>query len=194
MISRQASRSKVITITKIDAAQRQLKEAIRLWFDDRDPVAIHSLACSAHQIIHDINKQRGGRDLFYDSLVIKDEYQKEWAQKLKAPYNFFKHADLDSEDVLEFKPALTEAFISYSLFGLELLGQKHDEIGGAYIMYLSLHRPEFLTEKGKEQFFGKITEEALQAGKKLSKSDFFQIYTTVRKQYLLREGNKVTNA
>jgi len=191
VISRQESYSKTITITKIDAAQRQLKEAIRLWFDDRDPVAIHSLACSAYQIIHDINKQRGGRDLFYDSLVIKDEYQKEWAKRLKASYNFLKHADVDADGVLEFKPALTEAFISYSLFGLELLGQKHDEIGGAYILYLSLHRPEFLTEKGKKQFFGKMSEGTLQFGREIPKSDFFQVYTTMRKQYLLNEGTNV---
>jgi hypothetical protein len=65
-----------ITITKLDAARRQLGIAISLWFQDGDEVAIHTLACAAHQIIHDINRHRGGRDLLFDSLVFRDEYRR----------------------------------------------------------------------------------------------------------------------
>ena len=49
-----------VAITKLDAARRQLWVAISLWFQDGDEVAIHTLACAAHQIIHDINQHRGG--------------------------------------------------------------------------------------------------------------------------------------
>jgi hypothetical protein len=50
-------------ITKLDAAIRQLDTAITLWFTEADTISIHTLACSAHQIIHDINQQKGHRDL-----------------------------------------------------------------------------------------------------------------------------------
>src|SRR5207245_10811773 len=33
-----------ITVTKLDAARRQLRTAIRLWFEEGDPVSIHTLA------------------------------------------------------------------------------------------------------------------------------------------------------
>ncbi len=56
-------------ITKFEAAKRQLDTAITLWFSEADTVSIHTLVCSAHQIIHDINQQKGHRDLLYDSLV-----------------------------------------------------------------------------------------------------------------------------
>ena len=45
-----------ISISKLDAACRQLDCAIELWFADGDPVSIHTLACASHQIIHDIKK------------------------------------------------------------------------------------------------------------------------------------------
>jgi len=52
-------------ITKLDAAIRQLDTAITLWFTEADTISIHTLACSAHQIIHDINQQKGHRDLLW---------------------------------------------------------------------------------------------------------------------------------
>jgi len=46
-------------INKLDAAKRQLRAAIRLWFDDGDPVAIHTLAHASHEIIHSLFKKKG---------------------------------------------------------------------------------------------------------------------------------------
>ena len=37
-------------ITKLEAAHRQLTTAIRLYFDDDDLAAIHTLACAAREI------------------------------------------------------------------------------------------------------------------------------------------------
>ena len=66
-----------IRISNLDSARRQLDCAIELWFAEKDIVSVHTLVAAAHQIIHDINRRRGGRDLIFDSLVIKDEYRSE---------------------------------------------------------------------------------------------------------------------
>jgi hypothetical protein len=47
-----------LRIGKLDAARRQLQTAIALWFDERDPVAIHTLSVAAYEIVHTISKQR----------------------------------------------------------------------------------------------------------------------------------------
>jgi hypothetical protein len=65
------------TIDKLEAACRLLNTAIVLWFNNGDAVSIHTLACSAHHIVHDINYLKGGMDLLYDSLIFKDEYRRE---------------------------------------------------------------------------------------------------------------------
>ena len=77
-------------ICKRDAADRQLDVAIKLWFNGEDPIAIHTLACSAYQIVHDLCPEE---ELLYRSLVFKEEYRKKAISHLKSSYNFFKHAD-----------------------------------------------------------------------------------------------------
>lgn len=170
-------------ITKFDAATRQLDTAISLWFSDGDAVSIHTLACSAHQIIHDINQQKGWRDLLYDSLVVKEEYHHELKRLLKGRYNFFKHSEKDPDVTIEFNPSLTETFILFSLFGLELFGIKHNEIRGAFIIWHAIHNPDRLTEKGKKQYVENIPSESISKIRNMSRSEFFNNYTLLRRQF-----------
>ncbi len=175
-----------ITLTKIDAARRQLREAIKLWFYDGDIAAIHSLSCSAHQIVYDINRKNGGRDLIYDSIVIKDEYRKEWIRKIKSPYNFLKHAENDSDPngSIELDIEITKFFILFTILALELLGYKLDEVEGAFSIYFMLKNPLLLKEEKKNTVFQGITEEAKEAAARMPKRDFFDYYTILRKRRL----------
>jgi hypothetical protein len=77
------------TITKLDAARRQLATAIELWFTDGDTVSIHTLAVAAHQLIHDINRKKKGPPLFLDAEFIKPEHKKEFLGILKKGREFF---------------------------------------------------------------------------------------------------------
>ena len=47
-----------ITLSKLDAATRQLSTAIELWFDERDAVSVHTLAFAAYEIIHVLSKKK----------------------------------------------------------------------------------------------------------------------------------------
>ena len=82
-----------ITVTKIEAAQKQLCSAIELWFADADPISIHTLAAASHQIIHDLNRKNKGPELLLDTMFIKDEFRQEYKNFMKDASNFFKHAD-----------------------------------------------------------------------------------------------------
>jgi len=94
-------------LSKVEAAERQLKEAIRLFFEKRDSVAIHTLVCSSHQVLYDLCKKRGILSLIKDSPYIKEEKRKEVHSMLNKPWNFFKHADKDGHDILDFYPDAT---------------------------------------------------------------------------------------
>ncbi|MGI8569030.1 MAG: hypothetical protein ACR2KT_08130 [Methylocella sp.] len=69
-----------VRIGKLDAARRQLRTAITLWFNDGDPVSVHTLAYAAYEVIHAISEKRDPtrRDLLFDSRLIKDEFRGEW--------------------------------------------------------------------------------------------------------------------
>jgi hypothetical protein len=171
-------------IDKLDAARRQLNTAIYLWFNHGDAVSIHTLACSAHQIVHDINRKQGGRDLLYDSLIFKDEYRQEAINHLKQDYNFFKHANKDPSAILEFDTIITELFMMFTSLGLEILGQSPDEVRGAFNIYFFLRNPHLLTEKGKAKFIDEVPEENRKYALSMPKERFFEAYTLLRKQWL----------
>jgi hypothetical protein len=91
-----ASGPSVQHVTKLEAARRQLVTAIRLFFDDREPVSIHTLAHASWEICSTLCGHEGittAADYIaqpYGTQPFKDLRRK--ASKYK---NFFKHADRD---------------------------------------------------------------------------------------------------
>jgi hypothetical protein len=84
----------VCWIDKIEVARRQIREAVRLFFGERDPVAIHTLIASAHQILGDISDNRGAQS------VLKN------VKRVNYPFNFLKHADRDPDAKINIGPLL----------------------------------------------------------------------------------------
>jgi hypothetical protein len=97
-------------VGKIDAARRQLKTAIRIYFSEGDPVATHTLAAATHQLLADLTKARGSTPMLTDSLLrmIRQDQVKQARDRFNAAANFFKHADRDPGDTHTFNPSQTE--------------------------------------------------------------------------------------
>lgn len=107
-----------IVVRKLDAARSQLRTAIRLWFEDADPVSIHTLAVAAYGILHTLARRSGATDLLFDSLIIRKEMRNTWARLLKDHASFFKHADHDPTGEIAFPLFGNEIFILYSILAL----------------------------------------------------------------------------
>lgn len=90
-------------LSKFDVAERQLNQAIRLFFEGGDPVSIHTLAEAASQVLYDIRSRIGAQSKIRDGDIIKPEFKKEWTAALARSRNFFKHADRDADSLHEFK-------------------------------------------------------------------------------------------
>lgn len=58
-----------VHITKLAAAQRQLRAAIRLFFADEDELAIHTIAAAAYRLITDLKAARGRNEAADTHLV-----------------------------------------------------------------------------------------------------------------------------
>jgi hypothetical protein len=104
-----------VRVSKLDAARRQLETAITLYFqhDDGDIVAIHTLACAAHEIIETLNRRDGGAATLRQGFetYIKPDTRDEFYSKLMAAKNFFKHADRDPDSEIKFSPSESELFM-----------------------------------------------------------------------------------
>jgi hypothetical protein len=100
----------VDNLGKLEVARRQLREAIWLFFHERDAITIHTVAAAAHQILDDLARLKGIESIRHNSAVRKDR-EKFWIKILNATQNFSKHADKDPEGTLDFNPELQHFFI-----------------------------------------------------------------------------------
>lgn len=136
-----------IRITKLDAARRQLRTAISLWFANGDPISIHTLAFAAYEVIHKVSEKKGRTEkLLWDSPKIKDEYRNEFISHSKKHANFFKHADRDIDSSIEFNPATTDIVILFSMHGLRIMSIEETIDEKAFIYWHMLHNPQFFIE------------------------------------------------
>jgi hypothetical protein len=172
------------SITKIEAARRQLATAIELWFHDKDQVSIYALSFAAYEVIHFVSKRKGRtRDLIFDSLILKKEYENNFFRLVRGTANFFKHADRDPnpEGVLLFQPLFSEMFIAFSIAGIGSMGMKANEYESAFMAWLMITRPNLLTVTGKRFFSEQIPVDAPDKLRNLHKSEFLNIALQVRR-------------
>src|SRR5258708_319157 len=172
-----------IRLDKLDAACRQLRTAITLWFNDGDPVSVHTLAFAAYEIIHVVSKKRNPhrRDLLFDTLVIKDDYRRDWNDSIKRHANFFKHADRDPDKVIEFNPIISEMFILFSILGRELCGEPMSDEESTFRWRFQIHKPEFLTDNGKKLVADTLPVENIEYLRTVEKREFFQAFMKLRR-------------
>lgn len=133
-------------VSKLQAAERQLRVAIRLFFNREDMIGIHTLTGAASQILRDLAAKSGESSPLRTAELIRPERRKEWHTALDRAKNFFKHADRDAEEVLDFYPCST----AWLLFEAVLI---HVVITKAYlpetlvfISWINLKYPDILLE------------------------------------------------
>jgi len=89
-------------LSKFDVAERQLLQAIRLFFSRGDEVSIHTLAEAAGQVLYD-TKAVYDISIIRDNHAIRPEGRSEWFKRVFRSRNFFKHANEDAHELHEFK-------------------------------------------------------------------------------------------
>ena len=164
-----------ITVTKMDAARRQLRTAIDLWADDAEPVSIHTLAYSAHKIVHDLNRKKNGPRMLLDMPNIRKDRRSEFANMIARDANFFKHADgrkYKDQDSIEFTAALNDMFIMVTIAGLSFLDQRLSEHEQGFLLWYRLHYPDMLEEEPGTDLQSMLSPETRQAYLKLPKREF----------------------
>lgn len=141
-----------ISITKLDAAKRQLETAIRLYFNEADPISIHTLTCAAHTIIADLNKKIKGTPMVVSDAWVTGKFKKRIKAAFAKPQNFFKHADKDPDAVLKFHPEVTEIYLYDACSKYqELTAESVDQFKIFQGWYMS-NNPDYFEFPGKENF------------------------------------------
>lgn len=119
-----------LKLTKIEVVVRQIETALFLFFYEKDEVSTHTLTMAGYNILRDLCKDVTNVVPFYKPLkseklnevkdgtflsTIKEKYRKEILKRLNEPENFFKHADKDGDQILNFNPESTILFLHDSV-------------------------------------------------------------------------------
>ena len=147
-----------IGISKIEAAKRQLETAITLYFQNADPVSIHTLVAAAHEILHGICKVRGLESLLKDVVKqsIRKEKQNEYNDIIREAENFFKHGRRDPDASFEFRPVTTEIFIFDACFMYESLTMKTPKPLFIFKFWFLIKNPYMIAEEYRDEICGGI--------------------------------------
>ena len=139
--------SQAIQITKLDAALRQLRTAIILYFNSADIVSIHTLVAAAYNVLLDIRDHRNDEfTMFKDANEIVDEYKEEFKKMLKKSENFFKHADNDPQSTLTYHPLTAELLLIDACDAyIRLTGEEPDMVALFKGWHAILHPEYYVT-------------------------------------------------
>ena len=117
-----------------------------MWFHERDPISIHTLAHAAYEIIHVVSKTRNPErnELLFDSTIIKDEYRSDFVKRLKFDANFFKHARADPNGEIDYQPELGEVFLLGAVAGLTACDETLTAEEMAFMLWTGIQNPHLL--------------------------------------------------
>ena len=137
--------------SRYEGARNQLNTAIHLWFEDGDLVSVHMLAYHAHEMIHQIFRRKDS-DLLFDTSAIPESERAEFCRALKAPANFFKHAndkdDLDDESLKTvIDPIDTLAFMIVSIGALQRMQHPLTPHEAALVFWVLINHPAWFAKE-----------------------------------------------
>ncbi|MFN0012286.1 MAG: hypothetical protein ACKVS8_11660 [Phycisphaerales bacterium] len=111
-------------LSKLDAAERQFKLAVQLFFQRADPVGTYALACASVQILSDLLSAAGAGGLSRNPHLIPEGRFNEWRNAIKRPENFLKHAERDPGAMLEFNTGVIPVTLLECALLLEIVAQR----------------------------------------------------------------------
>jgi hypothetical protein len=132
------------TITKRDAARRQLEAAVLLYFNERDPLPIHTLAAAAQGVLETLVVVAGKSTPLQDSLGhFPLDLAQEVRQAMRGPQNFLKHADRDPDASLEYSPDLTEFILYDAVAAYMRLTGDQPLVLNAFLIWFAIHHSDW---------------------------------------------------
>ena len=161
-------------LSKRDVAERQLDMAIELFFGEAEPVSIHTLTAASYEVAAHLAKKRNGVETIFDTSMIKDEFRKEWVNGVRKSQNFFKHADLDPDQIHNFNTDETKIHI---LMAIALFGALGWPMSAPQVMYFhwsNLHETQWLTKLGND-FLTLLPDEMLKSVRGIDKKRFYEM-------------------
>jgi hypothetical protein len=99
---------KVVRVSPVDIARRQIKEAVHLFVMEHDPVAIQTLVSAALDTISAIVEASGSEPL----LAVPTSTVGPPPDPMTAQHTFFRRVHAEANEITDFNPAITESLLA----------------------------------------------------------------------------------
>lgn len=131
------------TVTKLEAGERQLHVAIRIFFERKDLLAVHTLAAAALEILTQLGKARGFQSGVEHTIErFPPELQRALRKAFRHQQSFLKHAGKDPNSKIPLWPNLTTFYLfDAAELAYKLTGRVSPEVG-AFIGWFTVQRPD----------------------------------------------------
>jgi hypothetical protein len=132
-----------VLVTKQSVAASQLESAIWLWFQEGDPVSVHTLAVAAHDCFRALLRHAGKASDWEDWMKSKS---KEFQKKMRVSQNFFKHGHKELKAKLLYPTIQGEMLMMDSVTCYELLHNRPTGLMRLYAQRFLYEHPALITE------------------------------------------------
>jgi len=146
-----------IKANKIEAARRQIDAAIRLLFDNEDPIAIHTLTMAGFRILRDIAEKHNCNISKIIQLLIRPGMEGKFWGSIQTFANFLKHADTDPDGIIDnIQEEVNDSILLLAAFYYRDLGyQFTPEMLALTGWYTAIH-PDFISDAAPKDFKAQI--------------------------------------
>jgi len=172
-----------LTLTKFEAAERQLIQGIRLFFEEGDPISIHTLAEAAVQVFRDLAPKYNTSSVITEHPSLSHISKSVIYNTMNEARNFFKHADKDPDKVLEFDVARNNmSLLECSTLHTSIKGGIIPEVLVFELWFLSKNKDLFASNK---EFMEKLTS-SRDFNKQWNFSDCSELISKLRESKSIR--------
>ena len=165
-----------ITVTKLDAARRQIETALDLWFHEGDPVAIHTLASAAHRVVHDLAEMGGDGSVLLNTNLLTGWGldAKAFKKAIRAAETFFKHAQNDPHETFSFSLSQTERIFVSAIECYRRLVHEKSRLMTLFLYWFHIQYPQFLDFMS--ELAGKRLAKLVPLAKELTRPKFYEVF------------------
>lgn len=162
-VARMMAEQPLETISKLDAARRQLRTSIRLFFADEEAISVHTIVAAAHGILRDLRgeysikiaegvEMHGKGSFIKDNPLVRPEKKAMLDRAINKAQNFFKHADKDPSGELHFHAGLTEMLLFDACMMYQSIAGRHLREGSLFMMWYMVKYPEMFLDGASKMF------------------------------------------
>ncbi len=140
-------KSRMVNLSKIEAAKRQIESAIWLWFVGEDMVSVHTLAASAHRILLEVASIWGASAWPTTEAYLPGRTEEGTRVRSDDAVTYFQ--DAKHEENYQISEQWTELYLFDAVMAYSNLARDHggSALMSTYVVRFGVQRPDlFLAE------------------------------------------------